>query len=275
MDDKTNSATPRAIYGALWVALVIAIALVIGYLLLLPNLTSEHQTFWSTFIGSAVGSLLAVGGAIFIWRIERKLLIADRDADFQAAIDRRNEDLEAAELAEQKRSDANNVRQFGATVTNLRALNYHMPNETRHSTSRERYLSQIRLQELALTVFDPLLSKELEFMAELADEDSLVDEFIDTQSGRLRTVQDWIVEVLKLKPGQPLSNARPAGYEGIKAGFKDINDVREQNWADQAEWEASERLRLAEERAASRLANDQIDSKTEASLTPIIDITST
>lgn len=304
LKDSTESTTPRAIRWAVPTALAIAIVLVSGYLVLLPNMADDLQTFWSTFIGSAVGSLLAVGGAIFIWRVERKLLIADREADFesakkirdadkeaaealrnaekqaaealrdaekeaakairdadiQAAEEVRKADKEAAKLAEQKRSDANNIRQFSATIGNLRALNYHLPDEPRNSTSRERYLNRLRLQELSLTVFDSQLSEELQFMASLAADDSMMDYTIGGHSMRLNTVRDWVLRIITLKPGQSLSSARPDSYESMVNDLKDIDEQRQEEWEARDAWEAEERLKLANAAAVSLVAQGENDT---------------
>lgn len=232
----------KAINIALTISCVVVVLGVITYLLILPSMGEEHQTFWSTVIGSCVGSLLAIAGAVTLWKVERKELLTQRRIDRTEAI-----------ADERRRSDASNVRQIITTIGTLKTLEYHMLNEDRGLTSRERYRQEIRLSELTATIFSEDLRNELTFITRFIDEDSDFDQFIDFHSRRLETALTWLTRIAALADATPLSSARPKDYKAIKSGYEEAMEFKQEMWEHHDRMRAESIAQTAAAQAAKKV----------------------
>lgn len=202
--------------------------------LALPSLTPEYQAFWSGLIGSFVGSAVAFGGAVWLWRLERRLLVLERISD-------RAEQLRQ----EQERSDKRALRDCLSVVGNLQALNYHMINEGQFATSRDKYLMRIRFDEAVSLTYNEHLRSELEFMSRLIDEHDVLDYIVTAEYSRLRTVHQWLLRVIGLRDDQKLSDARPKNYQSLVTGLEQYEEYMEEQSAMIAEYEEEERRKAA------------------------------
>ena len=230
MGTPDTTKASKAINIALITSCVVVVLGVIIYLLILPSVGEEQQTFWSTVIGSCVGSLLAIAGAVALWKVERKELLTQRRADQISLEKQRRTDRTEAIADERRRSDASNVRQIITTIGTLKTLEYHMLNEDRGLTSRERYRQEIRLSELTATIFSEDLRNELTFITRFIDEDSDFDQFIDYHSRRLETALTWLTRIAALADATPLSSARPKDYKAIKSGYEEAMEIKQEMW---------------------------------------------
>jgi hypothetical protein len=226
--------TPRQ----LWIAALLSLAVSAGVIYLgflaLPSLAPEHQAFWSGLIGSFVGSAVAFGGAAWLWRLERHILVEERVSD-RAEVRRQ----------EQQRSDQRTLRDCLAVVGNLQALNYHMINEGQFATSRDKFLMRIRFDEAVSLTYDEDLRSELEFMSRLIDDADALDYILTAEYSRLRTVHQWLASVIGLKDDQKLSDARPKNYQSLVTGLEQYEEYMEEQSAMIAEYEEEERRKAA------------------------------
>lgn len=227
--------TPRQLWVAAVVSIMLAAALVYFGFLALPSLAPEHQAFWSGLIGSFVGSAVAFGGAAWLWRLERHILIEERASD-----------RVEVRLEEQQRGDIRTLRDCLAVVGNLQALNYHMLNEGQFATARDKFLMRIRFDEAVSLLHGETLRGELEFMSRLVDDGDALDYMVMHEYSRLRTVHQWLLRLLALNDHQKLADVRPENYEKLASSLEEYDEYREEQSALIAEYE-DEQQRAAQE----------------------------
>lgn len=226
LHNKPKPKTPRQLWVAAAFSIISAAVLVYFGFLALPSLAPEHQAFWSGMIGSFVGSAVAFGGAAWLWRLERHILVEERASD-----------RVEIRLEEQHRGDIRTLRDCLSVIGNLQALNYHMHNEGRFATARDKYLMHIRFDEAMSLIHDEKLRGELEFMSRLAEEDDALDYMIMQEYSRLRTVHQWLLQLIALQDDQEVAGVRPKNYEKLASGLAGYDEYREEQWAAIAEYE--------------------------------------
>lgn len=223
-DDKPR--TPRQLWVAIGLSGILAgVVIYLGFLAL-PGLAPEHQAFWSGLIGSFVGSAVAFGGAAWLWRMERHILVQER-----------MDDRAAVRLDERKRADVKALRDCLSVVGNLQALNFHMLKEPRFATARDKYLMGIRFGEAVTVVGDDVLRGELEFMLKLVDEDDGLNYMVGPEWIRLDVVHDWLLRLLSLGDEASPTTARPVNYDSISSGLESHDDFQQEQMEAMAEWE--------------------------------------
>lgn len=233
--DRPRPKTPRQLWIAIATSIILAAILVYSGFLALPWLAPEYQAFWSGLVGSFVGSAVAFGGAAWLWRLERHILI-----------DERVRDRLELRLEEQQRGDIRTLRDCLAVVGNLQALNYHMQNEGHFATARDKFLMRIRFDEAVSLLHDEKLRDELEFMSRLVDNDDALDYIVMPEYSRLLTIHRWLLGLIALTDHTHLAEVRPANYEKIASSLKEYEDYREEQSALIAEYEDEQRRAVQE-----------------------------
>ncbi|MHA7285112.1 hypothetical protein ACX80I_02450 [Arthrobacter sp. MDT3-44] len=225
--------TPRQLWIAAVLSLVLSGVVIYFGFLALPSLADEHQAFWSGLIGSFVGSAVAFGGAAWLWRLERHILIDER-VDDRAELRRE----------EQRRGDQRSLRDCLAVVGNLQALNYHMADEGNYATARDKFLMRIRFSEAATMIQAESLRSELEFMSRLMqDSHAALDFMVLPEHSRLRVVHQWLLRLVALNDDQKPEDARPENYEKLASKLDDYDEYREEQSALIAEYEEEQQVK--------------------------------
>lgn len=227
---------PRQLWIATFLSIALAAALVCSGFLALPSLAPEHQAFWSGLIGSFVGSAVAFGGAAWLWRLERHILVEERKADRQEV-----------RLQEQQRGDSRMLRDCLSIVGNLQALNYNMINEARFATSRDKYLMHIRFDEAVSLIQHVALRNELDFMSRLVDDRDALDYMVMPEHSRLKTVHEWLLRLVAFEDHTNLAAARPENYEALASNLKGYDEYMDEQMELIAQYEEDKRQRAARE----------------------------
>lgn len=229
-NSQSTPKTPRQ----LWVAavlsfLVAAIVISLGFLAL-PSLAPEHQAFWSGLIGSFVGSAVAFGGAAWLWRLERHILVEERASD--RILVRKDEE---------RRGDLRTLRDCLAVVGNLQALNYNTLGEGRYTTSREKFLMRIKFSEAVSLIHSKSLRDELEFMSQLVDDGDALDYMVMHEYSRLKTVHAWLLRLIALRDDELFDAVRPDNYDRLRSRLAEFDEYQKEQWELQAEYEEQKR----------------------------------
>ncbi|MDR6413483.1 hypothetical protein [Pseudarthrobacter sulfonivorans] len=228
--DQHRTKTPRQLWVAIGISLILASALIYFGFLALPSLAPEHQAFWSGLIGSFVGSAVAFGGAAWLWRMERHILVDERTAD-RAHV----------RVHEQKHQDSRSLRDCLAIIGHLKALNFNMHNEAAFATARDKYLMGIRFDEAVSLINDEALRGELAFMQRLVDDDQVLDHFIRPEWVRLDIVHDWLLGLISLGEDQEPASARPQNYDKLSDDLESYEEYRNEQMELIAEYEDQKR----------------------------------
>lgn len=227
--------TPRQLWIAAALSLAVSAAVVYFGFRALPSLAPEHQAFWSGLIGSFVGSAVAFGGAAWLWRLERHILVEERVRD-----------REEVRREEQQRSDQRILRDCLAVVGNLQALNYHTVDEGQFATARDKFLMRIRFGEAATMIQAETLRNELEFISRLVEDyDTALDYMVMPEYSRLRTVHRWLLRLIALKNDQKVADARPKNYEKLASSLDGYDEYKEEQSALIAEYEEEQQRKAA------------------------------
>lgn len=233
MSNASEMKTPRQIRTLLTVTILISLIMVATGIYFLPKSPVEQQSFFTAVVGSAVGSALAFVGAVCLWRIERNILVQERTAD--RAAERLNED---------RNQDRRSLQQCLSTVGQLQSLNYHLINDERHATSREKYLMSIRFNDAVSLVKSRELQKELEFIEKIIDNNDALDGLLGSEWRRLGIARAWLLRLIENGDGKDVERVRPANYDDLLKNYLTYEDyLRENNEA---------MVLLAEEQRAER-----------------------
>jgi hypothetical protein len=230
-----------SIRNAVGFAAVTLLVLIMVSFAVVPSFSPAHQGFLTGVIGSFAGSILAFQLAVVLWRIERKVLIAERAQDR----------LEGRR-GERERNDKNLLRECLAAVNQLRALDFSVLEENRSSTQREKYFLGLRISQAASLIADNALREEARFIDSLTNEDTALDYMVTARYMRLRTAVDWFGRLVSLDPDANPHEARPDDYsellESVRA-YDEYKTEEQESYAESyAEWKREEREFLAKER---------------------------
>lgn len=205
-----------------------------------PTFSAAHQSFVSGVIGSFAGSILAFLLAVVLWRIERKVLLAERAKD---RMDARHSEME--------RNDKNQLRECLAAVNQLRALDYSVLNEDRSSTSREKYFMGLRMSQSVSLIANDALREEARFIDSLTGRDEKLDYTVAGRATRLRTAATWFGRLVSLDPDVDVSEARPDNYANLQELMSAYHAEKAEENEMYDRYEREERERLAKEKTSS------------------------
>lgn len=206
--------------------------MVVAYVVVLPFLETDHKAFWSSMVGCCVGSLVAIAGAIYLWRKERLIVISER-----------RDDREAVLIDEHTRSDSQALRQYLATIGNMRALLFNTRGEDPHATGREEYLMEMRLQEFSLGIYDQELKDDLKFITEHLDDDQFMAIYFEPRWLRLHRAHDWLLRIIALKPGTSIAAARPHNFNQMVGYLAEAQKMRQEMYEEHDKLEQAARAK--------------------------------
>lgn len=226
---------------ALWNAVGIAIAFMLTLILLAftvgPSFSTAHQELLNGLIGSFTGSILAFLLAVYLWRVERKVLIAERAEDRLEAL-----------RSERQRNDKNLLRDCLSAVNQLRALDFSVLKEDRSSTEREKYFLELRISQAISLIANDALMEEARFINSLTGEDTALDYMVTGRYTRLRTAVDWFGRLVSLDPDAAVCEARPDDYTELRESMREYDEYKIEQQEAYDEWEREERERLVKEK---------------------------
>lgn len=230
MGEEVDSSTTE-IRRAIGFVVFAGLALLVLGIPIVSVFAQNHQSFVAGLIGSLIGTAAAFAGAGWIWSVERKAVVQERIADRRQ---QRGDDLQ--------RHDEESIRKLLYLLGDLQALNYHLINEERFATAREKYQAHLRIAEIAASAKDPQLREELSVIQQLVEDDDVTTAFLGLYEGeRIRMAVEWLRRLASLDETLGPAAARPSNYEKIHKGFEDIDEHYQEQAEMQREYEEAER----------------------------------
>ncbi|UNK47100.1 hypothetical protein [Arthrobacter sulfonylureivorans] len=230
--------TPALLKWATTLALILAVAAIAFGLLIVPMVSEDASAFVSALVGSFVGSVIAFGGAALLWRMERKILVQERVEDRRLA---RTEEL--------KRQDERILHECLTTVGQLRALDYHLPDEGRWVNERDKYRMTLKFRDGVSLISDAVLREELDIIASLIDDDNALDHFVMPRWQRIDLVSGWLISLLANHEQHGIPVIRPKNYDKLVSDLQAYYEHQTEQMELHTEWEEERERRQRESSA--------------------------